>query len=242
MPIQRFGNLIDGEFAGEFSLDFATLQPELSALMAEAINLWAMAEQSMGEVFISMLGAKAAPGFAMYASLSGTWARVNTVNAVAESVLNTEDFRLFRATYNLYKCNEKQRHKFAHWLRFYCNQIPGYLILADPKDALESHTEWNERVWRAYDNKSVSPADRFRQLRPLDVDRFECYDAAELKRISERFREIRGCLRQFRMAIEHFASDSSRSESRSILASRPLIAEELRRLDQGSKTPPSEHP
>lgn len=205
--------------------DCASKQPELAALVTQGTSIWALIEHTLGTALVNMLGAKPGPAMAMYGALSGSYAKTLALKAAAQVALNGRDYELFEALMRLYRSDEKQRHKFAHWIWAYCENVPKHLVLLDPAELLQSETDIAEFRHRS----SLSGT-----FKLVWSERWLCYSKAELERIVRQFSDILNLFRQFRDLVGP-TGHRTKEEIYSLLSQQPLVAAELTHLRQRSR-------
>jgi hypothetical protein len=206
--------------------DAAAREPELAALVAQAISICSESDYFLGRTFIDMLGPKSAPAFAVYEALAWGYTKKQALKGAAEMSLNDQDFRLFEAILKLYTEDEAQRNKFCHWIWCYSPQALGYIILLNPMQALR---------WRIAPH--VEPGKkRVSSSTDEQISECECYSKAELKRLVERFTVTISLIEVFRNLVG--VAGAPKDSLRASLETQPRMAEALRRLATPKQTPP----
>lgn len=111
-----------------------TERPQLAILVSRAIAGWSEAEGQMGYLLVRMLGANAEPALAMFSALTSAPAQIAVVRAAAEAVLDSERMEMVNAVLAIASPLATQRHRLAHQIWGYSEDLPEALILADSKD------------------------------------------------------------------------------------------------------------
>jgi hypothetical protein len=205
--------------------DNASKQPELAALVAQAISVWSLVEFTLATALVDMLGARASPAIAMYGALTSSAAQVAALTAAAETALGEREHELFEALMFLYRPLARQRHKFAHWIWAYCEQAPDHLVLADPQKAIYTHAAIAEI------RHKVQPSGRFEIT--LSEGWF-CYAKTELEQIISSFSEILNLFRWF----QHLVGPNRHPPKDAIyqfLTAQPRVLASLARLRERRK-------
>lgn len=211
--------------------DAAMKEPELAALIAQAVSICSESDYYLGRTLIEMLGSQAAPAFAIYEALAWGYSKKQALRSAAAMVLEADDCQLFDAILKLYGQDENQRNKFAHWLWCYTGKAPGYVILLNPLEALRIKIipHIKPRASRHI------PAEQALEL----ADAY-CYSKHELEQIVERFTDTIGLIEMFRNHVH--LSSASKGQMRDYLAIQPRMAEALRHLERPIQTLPAARP
>jgi hypothetical protein len=206
----------------------AAREPALAALAAQAIAISSEADYFLGRVLIDMLGAQAAPAFAMYEALWWGYSKKQALKAAAEMVLTAADYEIFVALLKVYGQDLEQRNKFAHWLWVSCEEAPGYLILLHPLHALQ---------------EGVAPHIPMEAARmpPPDSSGWGencfCYSKGELQRIVKTFSETLELIEGFRNLVG--VAGAPKDYIRNLLTTQHRMVEALRHPAKPSQAPPS---
>lgn len=107
---------------------------ELASLVARAVAGWSEIEGQMGTLLVKMLGANARPALAMFSALTSAPAKIATVKAAAETVLQPASNEMFQAVLSVASRRAKQRHSLAHNVWGTAEAIPDALLLAESQD------------------------------------------------------------------------------------------------------------
>lgn len=207
--------------------DAAAREPELAALVAQAVSICSESDYFLGRVLVEMLGPQAvAPAFAMYEGIPWGYAKAQILRAAAQMLLNAEDYSYFEALLKVYGQDADQRNKFAHWIWVYAKETAGYIVLVNPLDLLR---------------EKVAPYVPPGVARTMDASRDwmkqpECYSRAELQRIVRDFDETIGLIETFRNLV---TVPSARGPLRAALDAPPRMVEALRRQGKPTQAPPS---
>jgi hypothetical protein len=234
MP-QPFSKVVQPPQTITIQPDTAAKQPELAALVAQAIGIWALVENTLGGTLVDMLGAKASPAIAMYGAIHDT-ARRAALKATAGLVLSIDNHKLFEALMRVHKTHAKQRDKFAHWIWAYCPTAPQYVVLINPVKWIQQHAMFSDvRFQQSYQNTTLT----FEYHGP---DEWECYSKIELQRITENFSLVLKLFRSFQTLVGPRVSkleprfseidDEIYNQIYNFLSTHPLVLTELNRLAQ----------
>jgi hypothetical protein len=206
---------------------FTPNQAGLASLVAQAIATWSSIDHALGEAFVNMLGAKAAPAIAMYQALSSSVAQISTIRAVAAKSLTDKEHEIFIAFMKIYSSNAKQRNKFAHWIWIYCEQAENFIILTNPAHLLSNH-----RIMFSGINKDPSTEMEFLFIQ----DKMECYSKNELIDINKTFVTVLNISKLFMLMIcSDLPSPLSKDEIYQRLLIEPLLHKALSQLREGQK-------
>jgi hypothetical protein len=133
--------------------------PRLGALVAEAIASWSNVESFMLRMFIALVGGKQAVAANMYLALDGNGPKKAAITAAATAILPPDRLDLFRVIMAIADTNEKSRNKLAHWVWGESPELPGLLLLADPKHIATGDRTVNDiYVYREHDFKTIISA------------------------------------------------------------------------------------
>ena len=105
--------------------------PNLAILAMRVIAGWAHADSFMQSVLIKMLGARAEPAARMFTALNSSNAKIDALSAVARSVLVPENLEMFEAIMMVTRPAARARHRLAHDLWCYSDDLPDALLLLD---------------------------------------------------------------------------------------------------------------
>jgi hypothetical protein len=123
--------------------------PNLATDIAEIVALWSRVDTALGAILAYMLKAGVRASTAMYGAILSSQAQMDALEAAAKATLNKRDFELFGAVMVVIKRAGAKRHKIAHWIWAYSDQIPDALVLIDPDALLEYHTKSSEMMMAA---------------------------------------------------------------------------------------------
>lgn len=139
-----------------------TQQPELAALVAQAIGLWSEVQFWLGNLLAVLLRANATHAVAMYLSLTSTAAQTAALKGAASAVLGRKRLELFDAVLAHVSTQGKQRDKLAHWLWAHSVNVPDALLLVDPRYRLR-HNAKIQKIIRGARQRQWWAAFRFDQ-------------------------------------------------------------------------------
>jgi hypothetical protein len=218
-----------------FDPDCLQENPELGALVADAIARWSLIESGLNRILVTLLGAQAAPSFAMFSALVSTRARLEALNAAANTVLSGEDLEMFTAAYEISRTQEKDRIKLAHWNWGHSPQVPNALLLAKP-DVLSEHYI---RVAKQRANfKAIGtfdiPADELDSYFMFDLDQVYVYRKPDLERIVRDFKETQEILNLVDFTLNPPEFGMTRDEIYHQLSNLRLFREALARIRGGA--------
>jgi len=208
----------------------AAQEPELAALVAQAISICSESDYYLGRALIDMLGPRAAPAFAIYEALAWGYSKKQALRAAAAISLDDQDCKLFDAILKLYGQDESQRNKFSHWLWCYSNQASGYIILLDPLQTLR---------WEVVPHISPGVARTIVPGPVAQLGESSCYSKAELEQIVERFTNTICLIETFRNLVG--VPGVPKDQMRDYLMTQPRMIEALRHPGKPIQTPPSTH-
>jgi hypothetical protein len=131
MP-QRIDRIVQNP---EVYLDRAVLtdKPDMAILVTQIFATWASIEQTLSQLLVKVLGAKATPALAMYETLIAQHLQLGALQAAAKAALSDTDFQVFKAAVATTERAQAPRNQLAHWSWGGCKQRPDLLILANPK-------------------------------------------------------------------------------------------------------------
>ena len=133
----------------------AEWKPHLSAKAARCIALGSLIENLYGTIMVSMLGARAKPAAAMYASMRNARAQADAVRAVARVTLTQEELDFLDAVKVICDRAKKHRHHFAHWIWARADSYPEAITLINPADLLEYEANQPGMVQSNNDNRGL---------------------------------------------------------------------------------------
>jgi hypothetical protein len=203
--------------------DVASRQPELAALVAQAISVWSLVEYTIGCTLVDILGAKASPAIAMYSAINSSNVQMAAIRAAAEYALTAQYFEYFEALMKLYGTHAKQRHKFAHWIWAYCEKAPDHLVLVDPINFIHTHTMLAEI---RHNQVVIGETSKFEFH---GSDEWYCYSKDELQQINSTFSEVLNLCRWFQTLVGPMGYPP-KDKILELLNTHSLLVEPLSRL------------
>jgi hypothetical protein len=194
-----------GDHSTNFTPDALKREPELAALIAEAIGRCAAIEAGIGDILIRILHADTKPAFAMFTSLMDTSARRTLVEAAAKAGLSDSDFATFKIVSSITKVQIDARNKFAHWIWGYSPQVPNALLLADPRYLLNRSHDLHKHVLLPLDKQMeaviASYPDVTKHIR-IDFDQVYVYRKSDFEQTIRDFSETMEIVRLFAALID----------------------------------------
>ncbi len=203
--------------------------PELSVLVVRCIAGWAHAEGFMRELLVRMLGARAEPAAKMYAALSSAQAQFSVLQAAARCTLRTPHLEMFEAIISLARRTARARHRLAHDLWCYSDDIPDAMLLLEATAAFNFTIEKNQFL----QNGSVLAAMLQGQKAPtFPTDRVYVYREKDLAEILNEIFQVQNYLAQFQNVATPDSPTAASSYSELLL--EPRIQEALARQSKKS--------
>jgi hypothetical protein len=206
-------------------------RPTIAVKIAHCISRWAEIETYLGAFLAFILHADERAALAMYSSLENRKAQLRLISAAAEAMLEpTHSDIVSTLMTNIIRPVMKERDKLAHWTWGYSDDLPDALLLAPPKETLQTlmvavkrgKTEGNAGVPSTYENTWV--------VRENDLDRMlaRSFWAKDLLRLG--------------MATVWVLNTSEeRAEHLQQLSNEPQIQEGLARLHKGRQKNQATH-
>jgi hypothetical protein len=104
-------------------------------LASSIIALSAQVDHELSLLLVRIIGADARPALAMFDELDSPRAQLRLLGAAARAHLGpgTKQHRVFKAVLKSAEVAQAERHKVAHWIWGHCPELPGALLLADPR-------------------------------------------------------------------------------------------------------------
>lgn len=112
-------------------------RPELAVLAASAIASWANVESFMLRVFVQLMGGTAETAATVFLALETQSAKTQAINAVASS-LQSGQKEVLQALLAIARTNQRGRDRLAHWIWGDLSNLPGALLLLDPRIMLRT--------------------------------------------------------------------------------------------------------
>ena len=200
----------------------AAKQPELAALVAQAISIWSLVDCTLGQILVDILGAKAAPGIAIYEAISSSANQVAALEAAAKIELTADNYKLLEALLRIYRRDAKQRHKFAHWIWAFCELAPEYLVLVEPARLIDGHTVATQLIHKQITDLAET------KFKIAWSDEWYAYSRDEVERIVKQFSEVLNLFRWFQSLVrQHPAAAVIRAQALAYLNSHKQVLEAL---------------
>ena len=233
MPPQPLSNVKSSAAVKWDSEDALLKRPELAALVARAIASWAYAESGMGDILIQMLGARAEPAAKMYAALNSNQAQFDALNAAARCCLQPDELETFQAVVWVVRKAARMRHRLAHNLWCYSDDLSDALLLLDADAWLQFSIEQN--IFRFHQTALVAALEE-RPLPNFPKDRVFVYREHELLEIIKQILTARNVIGMFSGALA--LEPPGRGANYYELLLEPQIQEALSRLQKQQKNGP----
>lgn len=223
-PLSR----VNPKAVGTFGPECFDLYPELSKLVARAINIGSMIESRWSIILVNLVHADPRTGTAMYQALSSSEARRAALKAAAEVRLSKDDFLLFQAVVKVTTPQRNTRNHFAHHIWGRSPQVKNALLLALPEfftdivlAAKAGTKDWGQGV-------RTIPT-----FLKVDYSKVEVWTEKALLAANKQADEAQQIIVELTKGIN---SDdrSSGAQWRKPLLSRPPIAQALERLSRQS--------
>jgi hypothetical protein len=97
-------------------------------------------------LFVGLLSANPVQSAAIFATIRSQQGQRDAMAAVASSALPVEQERdIIFSVFRLYEDSSGLRNRIAHWLWGYVEELPGWVLLADPAAVAEYHARSAEK-------------------------------------------------------------------------------------------------
>ncbi|MCH7480851.1 MAG: hypothetical protein IIC79_05605 [Chloroflexi bacterium] len=202
-------------------------RPELAIMVIRAIAGWAHAEGFMREILVRMLGARAEPAAKMYAALRSSQVQISALSAAAECTLSPPRLELFKAIMKVAQPVARTRHRLAHDLWCYSDDLPDALLLLETDAAFNFSIERNR--FRFSPNRTKLAA-KLVGLEPPEfpIERVFVYRENDLQEIIRNTSEIQNYFAIFQDVVD-LTSGTAESSYRELMLELP-IQESVTRL------------
>jgi hypothetical protein len=110
-------------------------EPKLAAMAMEVIGRWSLIDAHIEFMFAHFIKTDFEIAAVMLLAIHSD-ARQSAIQAAAHLSLTDDDYKLFVAVSQTIRASRNRRHDFAHHIWRVCDEVPGALILVNPK-------EWN---------------------------------------------------------------------------------------------------
>jgi hypothetical protein len=175
-----------------FGTDGLVRRPEEAALVTYAIAGWSATEAHLGHIFGVLVGAKQPVAMRMYAEMRSFEVQRTLLETAAKELLPARYSDMFLAVLRILKAAAAIRHKFAHGIWGSSQDLPGALLLAEPR------CFWHMRVARDRYWKRIKDVTGPALLKQPQVDRSLIYvyttrdlkEACEKTEISYRYAQL----------------------------------------------------
>ena len=112
-------------------------RPEYAPYISMIISQWSYNEANLCSILAYLLSANAGPVMDMVYTLNSTGVQLDMIEAAAERQLFDPELELFQAVLYLARKCAKKRHRVAHHVWAYSDDLPNALILIDPSAYVE---------------------------------------------------------------------------------------------------------
>lgn len=117
-----------------FGAGWVLRSPQLAALVFNAIAIWSYLEAvSITRLLAIISGSSALTAVAAYEALNSDATKQAVLEAVAKTHITDKKYALLKAILRNIKEQAQTRHKLAHWVWGYSQNLPGHLLLISPK-------------------------------------------------------------------------------------------------------------
>lgn len=223
-----------------FYIDGIYARPSLAAHVMRTIATWAMIENIMGHLLAYMLGEEGRPALAMYYALTSGAARTDAFRAAARERLDAERIECFDAIMLRARPAAIRRNEFAHHVWGVTPELPDALLLADPKDKIESSLasiEYFRKIKIELPTSSDPPVGHHNKF---PADRIMVYREAELINIQQLAAEAADHLNFLSISVVPLLLGASAHQ---LLSTRPgydQALSELRQRRDNQTVPPQQ--
>jgi len=197
--------------------------PDLAMLVAQAIGAWAELDSTISKILIQMLGAHAEPAARMYAALRSSQAQFDALAAAARCSLQPRDLELFNALMLVVRPARRARHRLAHDIWCYSDDLPDALLLIEANSHFNFFVQRN--IWEFQPDSSTD----FERIRVF------VYRERDLREILANFTQTHELLALFAVAAGGGPGAESNYHE---LVLEPPIQEALTRLRRQSGSAP----
>lgn len=186
------------------SFDPASLErePELAALVAEAIATWSAIDHGLGMILVHLLGADAEAVLGMYSEVIDINRKRRLILGAGKAVLSDADFEILEAATLAARWQCTIRNKLAHGLWGQCDKVPDALIWTDQKHVLaQLYKRYNYDITKILrDTNSDDIEDH--HFRLFRKDKIYVYNKDDFKRVIRDFNEVANILGEVRFIFD----------------------------------------
>lgn len=205
-------------------------RPELAAIIAQCMEVWANAELQMGLTLGAMLGSQSEAAVAMFLSLRNARARREVISAAANVALSGQELDALEAVLSLYESIGKHRHDLSHGIYGYSDELPDAILWTESS----KHSHFLIEVYYNESN-NIPMQDRHARMKK-DLFVYTKNDLIEIAKLLDSFWWV-----SFRLHTS-MRKDSLSSQEFQNLLSLPLVSKEISRIQEGRKNnPQSQH-
>ncbi len=198
-------------------------EPELAAGVMEVLATWSEIEWQLLVTTATFLEADLLVVASMLAAITSSDGQRAATLAAARIALNDDDFLLFRAVRKFIEPVRTRRHEYAHHIWGYVPELPGALVLLDPKYAQLEHAKFETRL-RSKEPRTGKP--------PIDPSRYMVFRKGDIQADIHAAREAHAVVRDMRTL---FIGGSPRAEQRrQRLLDRPRLQQILQSMSNES--------
>lgn len=225
MPRQPFLPTYSHIKSYSVGLDTLESRPELGAIIASCICVWANVELQIGLCLGAILGVQSDGAVAVFLSLRNARAQREAISAAAGTCLSDEDSDVVEAVLAIYASIGKHRHDLAHGIYGYSDELPDSVLWTESS----KHAHFLIDVYNREAKKAPVGADPHAMMkRNLFV-----YRKCDLKETHKAI--IDAWDAAFNLHCYLKGNEQSPSERFRRLCSLPLVERELRRIREGKK-------
>jgi hypothetical protein len=209
-----------------FGPDCFDKYPQLSKLVARAINTGAMIETRWSVILVNLMQADPHTGVAMYQALASAEARRAALHAAAKVRLSDPDFLLFMAVVKATTPQRTVRNQFAHHIWGMAHQVKDCLMLAEPEfftDIVVDAAARTEKVGRV---KLILTFPK------LDLSKVDVWSQKALETANKEMDEAQQIIIDLTKGINSPEIGRLGEQWQKKLLSRPLISQALARLSK----------
>jgi hypothetical protein len=181
----------------------------MAALVCSIIATWAWVDQQLGLLLVQVLGAEAAPAIAMYSVLKNPQVQELALDAAAKASLRDDQYDVFSAVLMVVESAQKERHKLAHWVWANCEEVPGALLLVDPKYLKRQHTKMHYVRSRMLAGRPLPPLSEGETREMfMPTQSTWVYQKTDLQHIDDELRDAATAVQWFGHYLNSAISDS----------------------------------
>ncbi len=123
-------------------------RPDLAVGVARCLAAWARVELALSGLFVNLVNENREIGASLWNSFNSDKSKIDALNSLCAARTKGDDYLFVIGMLKMVRAFGKTRHKLAHWIWMYSDQIKDGLPIVDPKTLLLTQGKLQDALQR----------------------------------------------------------------------------------------------